>query len=53
MSLVAGVDFGTLNVRVSIVDRERGRIASGIAEYPLQGTDSMSVILQIKRPDVE
>jgi L-ribulokinase len=35
VSLVAGIDFGTLNVRVSIVDRERGRIASGIAEYPL------------------
>ena len=35
MSLVAGVDFGTLSVRVSIVDRERGRIGSGVAEYPL------------------
>lgn len=35
MSIVAGVDFGTLNVRVSIVDSERGRIGSGIAEYPL------------------
>ena len=35
MSIVAGVDFGTLNVRVSIVDRERGLLASAIAEYPL------------------
>jgi L-ribulokinase len=35
MAVVAGVDFGTLNVRVSIVDSERGRIGSGIAEYPL------------------
>ncbi len=36
MNLVAGVDFGTLNVRVSIVDREQGRIGSGVAEYPLK-----------------
>src|SRR6185312_992839 len=35
MSFVAGVDFGTLSVRVSIVDSERGRIGSGVAEYPL------------------
>ena len=36
MNVVAGVDFGTLNVRVSIVDREQGRIGSGVAEYPLK-----------------
>ncbi len=35
MAIVAGVDFGTLSVRVSIVDSERGRIGSGVAEYPL------------------
>jgi L-ribulokinase len=35
MALVAGVDFGTLNVRVSIVDSERGLLASAVAEYPL------------------
>jgi L-ribulokinase len=35
MSIVAGVDFGTLSVRVSIVDSARGRLGSGIAEYPL------------------
>jgi L-ribulokinase len=35
MAVVAGVDFGTLSVRVSIVDSERGRIGSGVAEYPL------------------
>jgi L-ribulokinase len=35
MSIVAGVDFGTLNVRVSIVDSERGMLASAISEYPL------------------
>ena len=36
MSIVAGVDFGTLSVRVSIVDSGRGRIGSGVAEYPLR-----------------
>ncbi len=35
MSVVAGVDFGTLSVRVSIVDSTRVRIGSGVAEYPL------------------
>ncbi len=38
MSIVAGVDFGTLSVRVSIVDSARGRIGSGTAEYPLHRT---------------
>src|SRR5690349_738271 len=35
MSIVAGVDFGTLSVRVSLVDSERGLLDSAIAEYPL------------------
>ncbi len=35
MALVAGVDFGTLSVRVSIVDSDRGLLSSAIAEYPL------------------
>ncbi len=35
MAVVAGVDFGTLSVRVSIVDSVRGRLGSGTAEYPL------------------
>ena len=35
MAIVAGVDYGTLSVRVSIVDSERGRIGSGVGEYPL------------------
>jgi L-ribulokinase len=35
MAMVAGVDFGTLSVRVSIVDSERGVLGSAIAEYPL------------------
>ena len=35
MAIVAGVDFGTLSVRVSIVDSERGLLASATSEYPL------------------
>lgn len=33
--IVAGVDFGTLSVRVSLVDSARGRLASAVAEIPL------------------
>ena len=35
MAIVAGVDFGTLSVRVSLVDSGRGIIASAVSEYPL------------------
>src|SRR5712664_4277182 len=35
MAIVAGVDFGTLSVRVTIVDTQRGRLGSGVAGYPL------------------
>ena len=35
MTIVAGVDFGTLNVRVSIIDSERGRLGTAVANYPL------------------
>ncbi len=35
MAIVAGVDFGTLSVRVSVVDSEKGRIGSATSEYPL------------------
>src|ERR1035438_7208379 len=35
MSIVAGVDFGTLSVRVSIFDSVRGRLGAGTAPYPL------------------
>ena len=35
MAIVAGVDFGTLSVRASIIDGERGILASAVAEYPL------------------
>lgn len=36
MTVVAGVDFGTLSVRVSIFDNESGRLGAGTAEYPLE-----------------
>jgi L-ribulokinase len=35
MTIVAGVDFGTLSVRVSLVDSERGPLVSAVQEYPL------------------
>ena len=35
MAIVAGVDFGTLSVRVSVVDSDRGLLATAVAEYPL------------------
>ena len=35
MAIVAGVDFGTLSVRVSLVDSEKGLLESAVAEYPL------------------
>ncbi|HET7347026.1 MAG TPA: ribulokinase [Acidobacteriaceae bacterium] len=35
MAIVAGVDFGTLSVRVSIIDSEKGRLGTAVARYPL------------------
>lgn len=35
MTIVAGVDFGTASVRVSVIDSERGRLGFGIAPYPV------------------
>jgi L-ribulokinase len=35
LAIVAGVDFGTLSVRVTIVDTQHGRLGSGVSEYPL------------------
>ena len=32
---VAGVDFGTLSVRVSLLNSERGWLGTGVASYPL------------------
>jgi hypothetical protein len=34
-AIVPGVDFGTLSVRVWIVDSARGLLATALAEYPL------------------
>jgi L-ribulokinase len=36
MAIVAGVDFGTLSVRVTLLDSERGRLGTASAEYPLE-----------------
>src|SRR5271155_3972011 len=33
--IVAGVAFGTLSVRVTLLDSERGRLAMAAADYPL------------------
>ena len=35
MAIVAGVDFGTLSVRVTLLDSERGRLGTASADYPL------------------
>src|ERR1700722_9739986 len=35
MSIVAGVDFGTLSVRVSIFDSVKGRLGAASSDYPL------------------
>jgi L-ribulokinase len=35
MAIVAGVDFGTESVRVSILDSERGRLGFGTGAYPV------------------
>ncbi|MBV9266188.1 MAG: ribulokinase [Acidobacteriaceae bacterium] len=34
-TIVAGADFGTLSVRVSVFDSQKGRLGAGIAEYAL------------------
>ena len=36
MAIVAGVDFGTQSVRVSIVDSGIGQIGAGVAGFPVQ-----------------
>ena len=35
MSIVAGVDFGTLSVRVTLVDSQKGPLGTASATYPL------------------
>jgi L-ribulokinase len=36
VAIVAGVDFGTLSVRVTLLDSESGRLSTASAEYPLK-----------------
>src|SRR6516165_4618590 len=35
MAIVAGVDFGTLSVRVTLLHSEKERLGTAVAEYPL------------------
>jgi L-ribulokinase len=35
MAIIAGVDFGTLNVRVTLFDSEKGRLGTATGDYPL------------------
>ena len=36
MAIVAGVDFGTLSVRVAIVDSTTGQLGAGVARHPVK-----------------
>jgi len=36
VTIAAGVDFGTLSVRVTLLDSTRGRLGTASAEYPLK-----------------
>ena len=38
MAIVAGVDFGTLSTRVTLLDSEKGRLGTASASYPLKRT---------------
>lgn len=61
MAIVAGVDFGTLTVRVSLFDSEKGRLGSATANYPMvrkhedpnhatqSHADHMSALIQATR----
>ena len=40
MTVVAGVDFGTQSVRVTLVDSREGPLGSGVSPYPVQRTPS-------------
>jgi L-ribulokinase len=39
MAIVAGADFGTLSVRVTLLDSTRGPLGTAIAEYPLKRSE--------------
>ncbi|QDY70485.1 ribulokinase [Qingshengfaniella alkalisoli] len=66
MTLVAGADFGTLSVRVTIMDTDDGRtLGTGIGEYPLHRsptdplfarqshTDQMDALVRATRTAIE
>lgn len=65
MAVVAGADFGTLSVRVTLLDSERGRLGTAVAEYPLHRrredpdfatqshTDQMSALVKATRGVLE
>jgi L-ribulokinase len=36
VAIVAGVDFGTLSVRVTLLDSEKGRLGTASSDYPLK-----------------
>src|SRR5271170_655775 len=36
VAIAAGVDFGTLSVRVTLLDSERGRLGTASSDYPLE-----------------
>ena len=38
VAIVAGVDFGTLSTRVTLLDSEKGRLGTASASYPLKRT---------------
>ncbi len=40
MPVVAGVDFGTLSVRVTLLDSDRGRLSTAVAPYALKRSRS-------------
>ena len=47
-TIVAGVDFGTLSVRVSIFDSEKGKLGAGVSEYPLCTASAKIRILPLR-----
>jgi L-ribulokinase len=65
MAVVAGADFGTLSVRVTLLDSERGRLGTAVANYPLHRrredpdfatqshVDQMSALVKATREVVE
>ena len=54
MAIVAGVDFGTLSVRVSIFDSSQGRLGAAASGYPLiRSKDDPDLAAQSHRDHME